>query len=89
MVRKMDDLRTATETQPSRKNGNVLVLEPQEQTQRASSDIGRLEEADFVTAQEDQDLKRGLSQRHIGLIAIAGAIVRLLAKPPAMTQPLT
>ncbi|KIW19035.1 hypothetical protein PV08_03325 [Exophiala spinifera] len=30
--------------------------------------------SDFVTAREDRDLRRGLHQRHIGLIAIAGAI---------------
>jgi len=35
-----------------------------------------LDESDFVTVREDQDLRRGLHQRHIGLIAIAGAIVR-------------
>ncbi|KIV81477.1 hypothetical protein PV11_03662 [Exophiala sideris] len=33
-----------------------------------------LDETDFVTLREDQDLRRGLHQRHIGLIAIAGAI---------------
>ncbi|KAK4943366.1 hypothetical protein LTR10_017040 [Elasticomyces elasticus] len=33
-----------------------------------------LDESDFVTVREDQDLRRGLHQRHIGLIAIAGAI---------------
>ncbi|CAL5866445.1 uncharacterized protein PFLUO_LOCUS653 [Penicillium psychrofluorescens] len=32
------------------------------------------DESDFVTVREDQDLRRGLHQRHIGLIAIAGAI---------------
>lgn len=31
-------------------------------------------EGDFVTEHEDQDLKRGLHQRHISLIALAGAI---------------
>lgn len=31
-------------------------------------------EADFVTTNEDRDLSRGLHQRHISLIAIAGAI---------------
>lgn len=31
-------------------------------------------EGDFVTDHEDQDLKRGLHQRHISLIALAGAI---------------
>ncbi|EXJ59173.1 hypothetical protein A1O7_06605 [Cladophialophora yegresii CBS 114405] len=34
----------------------------------------RLDESDFVTATEDRDLKRGLHQRHVSLIAIAGAI---------------
>lgn len=32
-------------------------------------------EGDFVTANERNDLARGLHQRHIGLIALAGAIV--------------
>lgn len=31
-------------------------------------------EGDFVTENEDRDLNRGLEQRHISLIAIAGAI---------------
>lgn len=31
-------------------------------------------EGDFVTEHEDRDLNRGLHQRHISLIAIAGAI---------------
>lgn len=31
-------------------------------------------EGDFVTRNEDEDLHRGLHQRHISLIAIAGAI---------------
>lgn len=35
-----------------------------------------IDESDFVTVREDQDLQRGLQQRHVGLIAIAGAIVR-------------
>lgn len=34
----------------------------------------RIDNADFVTDNEARDLKRGLSQRHISLIAIAGAI---------------
>lgn len=34
----------------------------------------RIEEADFVTHNEERDLSRGLKQRHISLIAIAGAI---------------
>lgn len=32
-------------------------------------------EGDFVTPNEQKDLRRGLHQRHIGLIALAGAIV--------------
>jgi amino acid permease len=35
----------------------------------------RIDNADFVTDIETQGLRRGLSQRHISLIAIAGAIV--------------
>lgn len=35
----------------------------------------RIEEGDFITRNEEQDLVRGLQQRHISLIAIAGAIV--------------
>lgn len=42
-------------------------------------DSSALDEADFVTVKEDRDLKRGLHQRHVSLIAIAGAIVRLCA----------
>jgi amino acid permease len=36
-----------------------------------------IHESDFVTYNEQQDLRRGLHQRHISLIAIAGAIVRM------------
>lgn len=36
-----------------------------------------IHESDFVTYTEQQDLRRGLHQRHISLIAIAGAIVRM------------
>ena len=35
---------------------------------------GPIEEGDFVTVNEQQDLARGLKQRHVSLIAIAGAI---------------
>ena len=38
-----------------------------------------LDESDFVTVTEDRDLRRGLHQRHLSLIAIAGAIVSLAA----------
>lgn len=36
-----------------------------------------LDESDFVTVTEDHDLPQSLHQRYIGLIAIAGAVVRL------------
>ena len=36
---------------------------------------GHDHEGDFVTDNERNDLARGLHQRHIGLIALAGAIV--------------
>ncbi|CAK4034100.1 dicarboxylic amino acid permease [Lecanosticta acicola] len=39
-----------------------------------SSQPQNAENADFVTRHEEQDLSRGLDQRHISLIAIAGAI---------------
>lgn len=32
-------------------------------------------DGDFVTRNEEEDLRRGLHQRHISLIALAGAIV--------------
>lgn len=41
----------ARETSPLRKYGGIHVSVP--------------DATDFVTAQEDEDLKRGLSQRHI------------------------
>ena len=34
----------------------------------------RADEGDFVTENEERDLTRGLHQRHISLIALAGAI---------------
>jgi len=47
----------------------------------------RVEEGDFVTRNEEQDLVRGLHQRHISLIAIAGAIVSglYLSRDPKLT----
>jgi amino acid transporter len=41
-------------------------------------DVGPFPEAhegDFLTTNEQRDLTRGLEQRHISLIALAGAIV--------------
>jgi amino acid transporter len=39
-------------------------------------------EGDFVTPNEQKDLRRGLYQRHIGLIALAGAIVCFQSPQP-------
>lgn len=47
--------------------------EPHTDPQGGSS---TLDENDFVTVKEDRDLRRGLHQRHVSLIAIAGAVVR-------------
>lgn len=51
---------------------------------------GNDHEGDFVTANERNDLARGLQQRHIGLIALAGAIVRCspLRFPSSITRTL-
>ncbi|KAK6386973.1 uncharacterized protein PV06_07814 [Exophiala oligosperma] len=48
-----------------------VVGEADEAQLRSPSHV---DDSDFVTTREDQDLRRGLHQRHIGLIAIAGAI---------------
>lgn len=37
----------------------------------------RIEDGDFVTRTEERDLSRGLRQRHVSLIAIAGTIVSI------------
>lgn len=37
----------------------------------------RIEDGDFVTRTEERDLSRGLHQRHVSLIAIAGTIVSI------------
>jgi hypothetical protein len=52
-----------------------VVLSAQEESGPTFTNSHRIDNADFVTDNETQDLKRGLSQRHISLIAIAGAIV--------------
>lgn len=57
---------------------NVRVSPSPEIVQPSSSSIGHIEEGDFVTVNEQQDLSRGLEQRHVSLIAIAGAIVSSL-----------
>lgn len=59
-----------------RKDVGVNVVpssDDHEYGQQASS--SRTEEGDFVTRTEERDLSRGLHQRHVSLIAIAGAIV--------------
>lgn len=38
-------------------------------------------QGDLLTRNEQQDLSRGLHQRHISLIALAGAIVRVNSCP--------
>lgn len=64
------------EAAPLRKNVGGITIAPQQNDDHAPepSSSNRLDESDFVTSNEDRDLKRGLSQRHISLIAIAGAI---------------
>lgn len=64
------------EVAPLRKNIGGITVAPQHGDDNAPqpNSSGALDEADFVTTNEDRDLKRGLSQRHISLIAIAGAI---------------
>lgn len=52
-----------------------VVSSAQEESGPTFTNSHRIDNADFVTENETQDLKRGLSQRHISLIAIAGAIV--------------
>lgn len=52
-----------------------VVIEPAlDVSEQASSSSDRAQDSDFVTRNEDQNLSRGLHQRHISLIAIAGAI---------------
>lgn len=73
------------EVAPLRKYGGVAISPQEGNEDAAQPGSSRLEEGDFVTKNENEDLKRGLSQRHISLIAIAGAIVgysRILTMPP-------
>lgn len=64
------------EVAPLRKHVGGITIAPHQVDDDAPPPTsgGRLDAADFVTANEDRDLKRGLSQRHISLMAIAGAI---------------
>ncbi|EXJ68439.1 uncharacterized protein A1O5_08231 [Cladophialophora psammophila CBS 110553] len=50
------------------------VAHPQPRSTQGPSRLSRLDESDFVTVTEDRELRRGLHQRHVSLIAIAGAI---------------
>ncbi|KAF2765083.1 amino acid permease-like protein [Teratosphaeria nubilosa] len=58
----------------SQKHITVNVLPEDETFVPQASSSQDIENADFVTRHEEEDLSRGLSQRHISLIAIAGAI---------------
>jgi len=63
-----------TQDVPDKRTEQTSVLsspEPLIENAREEDD----HEGDFVTANERKDLARGLHQRHIGLIALAGAIV--------------
>ena len=53
------------------KQNRITVEHTPDSIERGPSHI---DEADFVTNREESSLSRGLSQRHISLIAIAGAI---------------
>ena len=53
-----------------------VVMSAEEEGVPTFTNSHKIDDGDFVTANETRDLKRGLSQRHISLIAIAGAIVR-------------
>lgn len=59
--------------QPNGKRETVIDVD-QDVVPRAGPSRPSEHEADFVTQNEDRDLARGLHQRHISLIAIAGAI---------------
>ena len=63
----------ATAFAPPKHDG--VVMSAEEEGVPTFTNSHRIDNADFVTSNETQDLKRGLSQRHISLIAIAGAIV--------------
>ena len=65
-----------------------VVMSAQEESVPTFTNTHRIDDGDFVTANETRDLKRGLSQRHNSLIAIAGAIVgpsAVLPRPSIIT----
>lgn len=60
-----------------RPNADVSAfLDAERDRQQHSNALPGDHEGDFVTENEQRDLARGLHQRHISLIALAGAIVR-------------
>ena len=63
-----------TQDVPDKRTGETSVLSsPEPFIENAGEEDDH--EGDFVTVNERKDLARGLHQRHIGLIALAGAIV--------------
>jgi amino acid transporter len=56
------------------KHPAVIDVAPTTASIAGPSNRHNVSEGDFVTETEERDLHRGLSQRHISLIAIAGAI---------------
>lgn len=52
-----------------------IDVEAAPENQYTHTNSSRIDEGDFVTQTEERDLARGLHQRHVSLIAIAGAIV--------------
>lgn len=54
--------------------GKYVDSEPGTRTSVTETTARNDQQGDFVTENEDRDLSRGLHQRHISLIAIAGAI---------------
>ena len=63
--------------EPVSKYDGVTTSAQEDDAARDFTNSRKVDNADFVTENEAHDLKRGLSQRHISLIAIAGAIVSL------------
>lgn len=78
-MRNMGDRDLTPDDGDASKRADVEAVPPSNPSERSlmpgdllsPSDHG----GDFVTTNEQQDLARGLHQRHISLIALAGAIV--------------
>lgn len=71
---------------PYDKNTNVDIEPSTDVLPPSNSSIVHAEEGDFVTVNEQQDLSRGLHQRHVSLIAIAGAIVSVFVNCSRVQQ---